>query len=122
MSGTFNDIDVPPTLVSFAVDIASYKHIITPEFKKAGNKIVLMKLGRDEYDLPDYKEASDQYGKFFEDVKAGKIVSAYALDGNGIVPAVSITWIREMHLHRDLVLLLQKFRLTKWASCLSLTL
>ena len=89
MSGTFNDIDVPPTLVSFAVDIANYKHIITPEFKKAGNKIVLMKLGRDEYDLPDYKEASDQYGKFFEDVKAGKIVSAYALDGNGIVPAVS---------------------------------
>ena len=89
MSGTFNDIDVPPTLVSFAVDIASYKHIITPEFKKAGNKIVLMKLGRDEYDLPDYKEASNQYGKFFEDVKAGKIVSAYALDGNGIVPAVS---------------------------------
>ena len=89
MSGTFNDIDVPPTLVSFAVDIASYKYIITPEFKKAGNKIVLMKLGRDEYDLPDYKEASDQYGKFFEDVKAGKIVSAYALDGNGIVPAVS---------------------------------
>ncbi|RHT83074.1 phosphoribosylformylglycinamidine synthase [Clostridiaceae bacterium AM27-36LB] len=89
MSGTFNDIDVPPTLVSFAVDIASYKHIITPEFKKAGNKIVLMKLGRDEYDLPDYKEASDQYGKFFENVKAGKIVSAYALDGNGIVPAVS---------------------------------
>ena len=89
MSGTFNDIDVPPTLVSFAVDIASYKHIITPEFKKAGNKIVLMKLGRDEYDLPDYKEASDQYGKFFEDVKAGKIVSAYALDGNGLVPAVS---------------------------------
>ena len=89
MSGTFNDIDVPPTLVSFAVDIASYKHIITPEFKKAGNKIVLMKFGRDEYDLPDYKEASDQYGKFFEDVKAGKIVSAYALDGNGIVPAVS---------------------------------
>ena len=89
MSGTFNDIDVPPPLVSFAVDIASDKHIITPEFKKAGNKIVLMKLGRDEYDLPDYKEASDQYGKFFEDVKAGKIVSAYALDGNGIVPAVS---------------------------------
>ena len=89
MSGTFNDIDVPPTLVSFAVDIASCKHIITPEFKKAGSKIVLMKLGRDEYDLPDYKEASDQYGKFFEDVKADKILSAYALDGNGIVPAVS---------------------------------
>ncbi len=89
MSGTFNDIDVPPTLVSFAVDIASYKHIITPEFKKAGNKLVLLKVDRDAYDLPDYEKIMDQYGKFFEDVKAGKIVSAYALDGKGVIPAVS---------------------------------
>ena len=89
MSGTFNDIDVPPTLVSFAVDIASYKHIITPEFKKAGNKLVLLKVDRDAYDLPDYEKIMDQYGKFFEDVKAGKIISAYALDGKGVIPAVS---------------------------------
>ncbi len=89
MSGTFNDIDVPPTLVSFAVDIASYRHILTPELKKAGNKLVLLKIDRDSYDLPDYAQAMDQYGKFFEDVKAGKIVSAYALDGKGIVAAVS---------------------------------
>ena len=89
MSGTFNDIDVPPTLVSFAVDIASYKHIISPEFKKAGNKLVLLKVDRDAYDLPDYEKIMDQYGKFFEDVKAGKIVSAYALDGKGVIPAVS---------------------------------
>lgn len=89
MSGTFNDIDVPPTLVSFAVDIASYKHIITPELKKAGNKLVLLKVDRDEYDLPDYAQAMDQYGKFFEDVKAGKIVSAYALDSKGIIASVS---------------------------------
>jgi len=89
MSGTFNDIDVPPTLVSFAVDIASYKHIITPELKKAGNKLVLLKLDRDVYDLPDYAQAMDQYGKFFEDVKAGKIISAYALGSKGIVAAVS---------------------------------
>ena len=89
MSGTFNDIDVPPTLVSFAVDVASYKHIITPEFKKAGNKLVLLKVDRDAYDLPDYEKIMDQYGKFFEDVKAGKIVSAYALDGKGVIPAVS---------------------------------
>lgn len=89
MSGTFNDIDVPPTLVSFAVDIASYKHIITPELKKAGNKLVLLKIDRDDYDLPDYAQAMDQYGKFFADVKAGKIVSAYALDSKGIIAAVS---------------------------------
>ncbi len=89
MSGTFNEIDVPPTLVSFAVDIASCRHILTPELKKAGNKLVLLKIDRDAYDLPDYAQAMDQYGKFFEDVKAGKIVSAYALDGKGIVAAVS---------------------------------
>ena len=40
MSGSFNEIDVPPTLVSFAVDVAKEKDIITPEFKKAGNPIV----------------------------------------------------------------------------------
>lgn len=89
MSGTFNDIDVPPTLVSFAVDIASYKHILTPELKKAGNKLVLLKIDRDAYDLPNYAQAMEQYGKFFEDVRAGKVVSAYALGSKGIVAAVS---------------------------------
>ncbi|MCI7812153.1 MAG: phosphoribosylformylglycinamidine synthase [Lachnospiraceae bacterium] len=89
MSGTFNDIDVPPTLVSFAVDVASEKTIITPELKKAGSKLVLLKVEKDEYDLPVYEQVMDQYSKFFEDVKAGKIISAYALDGKGLVAAVS---------------------------------
>ena len=89
MSGTFNEIDVPPTLVSFAVDVASDKTMITPELKKAGNKLVLLKIERDAYDLPDYEKIMDQYHKFFEDVKAGRIVSAYALDGNGLAAAVS---------------------------------
>ena len=89
MSGTFNEIDVPPTLVSFAVDVASDRTMITPELKKAGNKLVLLKIERDAYDLPDYEKIMDQYHKFFEDVKAGRIVSAYALDGNGLAAAVS---------------------------------
>lgn len=93
MSGTFNEIDVPPTLVSFAVDVASDKTMITPELKKAGNKLVLLKIERDAYDLPDYEKIMDQYHKFFEDVKAGRIVSAYALDGNGLAAAIS-----KMHL------------------------
>ena len=88
MSGTFNEIDVPPTLVSFAVDVASDKTMITPELKKAGNKLVLLKIERDAYDLPDYEKIMDQYHKFFEDVKAGRIVSAYALDGNGLAAAL----------------------------------
>ena len=89
MSGTFNDIDVPPTLVSFAVDVAKQNHIISPELKKVGSKLVLLKIEKDEYDLPVYEQVMDQYGKFFEDVKAGKILSAYALDGKGLAAAVS---------------------------------
>ena len=89
MSGTFQDIDVPPTLVSFAVDMATEDEIITPEFKKAGNKIVWMKIERDEYDLPVYTQNMEQYGKFADDIHSGKIVSAYALDRHGIAAAVS---------------------------------
>lgn len=89
MSGTFQDIDVPPTLVSFAVDMATEDEIITPEFKKAGNKIVWMKIERDEYDLPVYTQIMEQYGKFADDIHSGKIVSAYALDRHGIAVAVS---------------------------------
>ena len=89
MSGSFNEIDVPPTLVSFAVDVASDKTIITPELKKAGSKLVLLKIEKDEYDLPVYSQIMDQYGKFYEDIKAGNIISAYALDGKGLVAALS---------------------------------
>ena len=89
MSGTFNEIDVPPTLVSFAVDVASDKTIVTPELKKAGSKLVLLTIEKDGYDLPDYTQIMDQYGKFFEDVKAGRILSAYAVDGKGLAAAVS---------------------------------
>lgn len=89
MSGTFQDIDVPPTLVSFAVDMALDKDIITPELKKAGNKLVWLRIGKDEYDLPVYDQVMDQYGKFEKDIRAGRIVSAYALDRHGVIAAVS---------------------------------
>ena len=89
MSGTFEHIDVPPTLVSFAVDIAKEGDIITPELKKAGNKLVWMKIEKDEYELPVYEQVMDQYGKFADDIHNGKIVSAYALDRHGVSAAVS---------------------------------
>ena len=89
MSGTFEHIDVPPTLVSFAVDIAKEGDIITPELKKAGNKLVWMKIEKDEYELPVYEQVMDQYGKFADDIHNGKIVSAYALDRHGAIAAVS---------------------------------
>ena len=89
MSGTFNEIDVPPTLVSFAVDIAKIQDVITPELKKAGNKLVWLRAPRDQYDLPDYAGIMDQYEKLHNDIQAGKVVSAYALDRHGIAAAVS---------------------------------
>ena len=89
MSGTFQDIDVPPTLVSFAVDIAKVGDIITPELKAAGNKLVWLRIEKDQYSLPVYSQVMDQYGKFREDIQNGNIVSAYALDRHGIAAAVS---------------------------------
>ncbi|MDO5136610.1 MAG: phosphoribosylformylglycinamidine synthase [Eubacteriales bacterium] len=89
MSGTFNDIDVPPTLVSFAVDVAKLQEVITPELKKAGNKLVWLRAPRDAYELPDYPAIMEQYEKLHQDILDKKVVSAYALDRHGLAAAVS---------------------------------
>ena len=89
MSGTFDQISVPPTLVSFAVDVASDKNVVTPELKKAGNKLVLFRIAKDAYDLPDYHQVRELYAAFHEAVKKGQILSAYAVCGSGIAEAVS---------------------------------
>ena len=89
MSGTFNEIDVPPTLVSFAVDVAKEKDIITPELKQAGNALMVCEIEKDAYDLPNYRQIMDLYDKVHTLIQQGVIVSAYALDGKGLAAAVS---------------------------------
>ncbi len=89
MSGTFNDIDVPPTLVSFAVDIGKKQDIISPELKKAGDKLVLFKIAKDEYDLPVYGKVMQVYDKILALMAEKKIAAAYALDAKGVAAAVS---------------------------------
>ena len=89
MSGTFEHIDVPPTLVSFAVDVAKEKDIITSEFKYPGSKIVWIRVPRNEYQLPVYDGVLETYRKLREDMQAGRIVSAYALERHGIAAAAS---------------------------------
>ena len=94
MSGTFNDethgeINVPPTLVSFAVDVSDKQHVVTPEFKKAGSKIVVLKIEKDAYDLPVYSQVMDSYEKLYRDMEAGNVISAYAVEAGGIAEAVS---------------------------------
>ena len=89
MSGSFNDIDVPPTLCSFAIDVAKASDVVTPEFKAADNTIVKIDVKRDEYGLPDYEDMKATYTALYNDMQAGKIVSAYAVSFGGIVEAVS---------------------------------
>ena len=89
MSGTFNEIDVPPTLVSFAVDVAKEQDVITPELKKAGDKLVLFNIEKNEYDLPVYEQVMALYDKIHELIGKKAIISAYALDGKGLAAAVS---------------------------------
>ena len=89
MSGTFNEIDVPPTLVSFAVDVAKEKEIITPELKAVGNQLMLFAVKKDEYDLPDYTQVMKLYDVIHTLIGKKAIISAYALDGKGLAAAVS---------------------------------
>ena len=89
MSGTFNDIDVPPTLVSFAVDVARVQDVITPEFKAAGDKLVWIRLPKTDKDLVDYEKTMALYDAVHADMQAGLVKAAYALDRHGIAAAVS---------------------------------
>jgi len=89
MSGSFNEIDVPPTLVSFAVDIAKYGDIVTPELKKAGNKLVRFSIEKDEFDMPMYEAVMELYNAIHAMTMDKTIVSAYALDSKGVAAAVS---------------------------------
>lgn len=93
MSGTFDDengeINVPPTLVSFAVNVDSSSHVITPEFKKPGSKIVVYQAPRDSWNLPEYDKILEDYHKLRQDILDGKIISAYAVERFGWAEAVS---------------------------------
>ncbi|MCR5666228.1 MAG: phosphoribosylformylglycinamidine synthase [Eubacterium sp.] len=89
MSGSFNEIDVPPTLVSFSVDVANGSDIITPELKRMDSAIVLFEIKKDEYDLPDFEQVKNLYETFTQLVRDGAITSAYAIDAYGIAAALA---------------------------------
>ena len=89
MSGSFNEIDVPPTLVSFAVDVASSKNVVTPELKNAGDILVKIDIKKDEYDRPDYAYVLKLYDDLYKAIQAGKILASYAVGFGGVLEAVS---------------------------------
>ncbi len=89
MSGSFEDLDVPPTLVSFAVTTEKIKDILSPEFKAAGNKLMLFAPIYDEDTaLPNIKSLISTFNKVTELMRSGKVVSAYTPGIGGIAEAV----------------------------------
>ncbi len=89
MSGTFQDIDVPPTLCSFAVDVAKVKDVITPELKKAGDFLILVSVPKNDEEIPDFEKVKNIYDAVYEMNAHKRIAAAYTLDSYGIFPAVS---------------------------------
>ncbi len=88
MSETFEKLDVPPTLVSFAVTTEKTDNIITNEFKKAGSKVVLLKPRLDENGLPETGSLLNLFTKVTELMRSGKVLSAYTPGFGGIAEAV----------------------------------
>ena len=88
MSGTFEDLDVPPTLVSFAVTTGKVQEVVSPEFKAAGNKVCLLKPCYDENGLPETKSLLELFGQVTELLRTGKAVAAYTPGMGGVAEAV----------------------------------
>lgn len=93
MSGTYedkgHDIDVPPTLVSFAVDVADVNEVVTPELKTPGDLLVRFPIEKDEYDIPIYDRVIELYEKITGLLRSGVAVAGYALDCYGVAAAVA---------------------------------
>ena len=88
MSGTFNDIDVPPTLISFAVDVAKSENVVSPEFKNENSKIVKFVINKDDNLVPDFEALKRSYERIHELIAEGNIFSTYTLGRHGILPAI----------------------------------
>lgn len=89
MSGTFKDMNVPPTLVSFAVDTVNVKNVISPEFKKPGSHVVLVRIKKDSLELPDFEQIDTTYARVHNLICNKKVLSASSVKAGGIAGAVS---------------------------------
>ncbi|KYH28610.1 phosphoribosylformylglycinamidine synthase [Clostridium colicanis] len=89
MSGTFKDISVPPTLVAFAVNVTNIDNIISPEFKKKGSKVILIKTPKNENDIPDFNELKKNYELVNRLINRKLVLSAYSVKMGGIAEAIS---------------------------------
>lgn len=89
MSGSFNELNVPPTLTSFAVAPTKADKVISQEFKKAGSKLVLYTLKRDENDIPDFEALKKMYDKIHALIQSGSVLSSATVKANGLCEVIS---------------------------------
>ena len=89
MSGTFEHINVPPTLVSFAVDTVDAEYVVSPEFKKAGSTVVVIRTPRLESGIPDFDVLKKNLDKVRELTQAKKVLASYALGYGGLGEAIA---------------------------------
>ena len=89
MSGTFNELHVPPTLISFAVAPVKASEVVSPEFKKAGNKIYLVKHNMRTDLMPNIEELKSNFDFMYENIKNGRIISAATIKKGGIAETIA---------------------------------
>ncbi|KAB3530084.1 phosphoribosylformylglycinamidine synthase [Alkaliphilus serpentinus] len=89
MSGTFKDLNVPPTLVAFTATPVDIRNIITPELKGCGNTILLIPIERDFKEIPKFKELKRVYHQITKLIGEEKIISAYTIGQGGLAASLS---------------------------------
>ena len=89
MSGTFKEIDVPPTLVSFAVDAVDAEYVVSPEFKKANSTVVVLKTAKLESGIVDFDQLKKNLDKVRELIQNKKVLASYALGYGGLGEGIS---------------------------------
>jgi phosphoribosylformylglycinamidine synthase len=89
MSGTFENLNVPPTLVSFALCTENIDDIISPEFKREGSGIYRVRIERSQNGMPDFENVKSMYAKVYRGIQDKSIISAYAVERGGALAAIA---------------------------------
>ena len=89
MSGTFMDLHVPPTLVAFAVNTVDVRHVVSQEFKRAGSPVVLVPLGREENELPDFAAMQRNFSQINALIRSGLVLASHTIRTGGLAAVVT---------------------------------
>ena len=89
ISGTYKDLDVPPTLIAFAVNTVDANKAVSPEFKEAGNRVIWVRVKQDKYSLPDFTDLKEKYERIHRLINDGKVLAASAIHYGGVAATIS---------------------------------